>query len=348
MPAYKDGDKWFAQFRYKDFDGKTKMKKKRGFATKRDALKWEKEHSSILNGSNTEMAMGTLCDLFLADRQSRVKPTTYANYEGYIENRIKPYFTQLAIDVKPIDVRQWQNELTKDCTANSIHTYHDCLVSIFAFGMKYYGLKSNPAKETGNVRKVQTDEIKFWTYEQFKEFRQFIKKEEDKITFDILYYSGMRIGELMGLKWDDIDFENNKIRIDENYVYVRGVGYIFQSPKTPKSRRNILMPQFCMEELKTLSKRKIKGEKRVFYFITDKNSLLRKFQRIQAKANVPIITLHDLRHSHASLMINLNCSIALVSARLGHENITTTLKTYTHLFPTQEYDLVFALENTLK
>lgn len=345
MPAYKDGDKWFAQFYYTDFDGVKKRKKKRGFNTKKEALEYERIMITKMDGSNANLTLSDLCDLFLEDRQMRVKPTTYSNYEGYIENRIKPYFKdRLAVDIKPIDIRHWQNLLAKDCTKNSIHTYHDCLVSIFAYGMKFYGLKTNPAKETGNVAKPQKQEIKFWTYEQYCHFRNFVKKEEDLIFYDVLYYSGMRVGEAMGLKWDDIDFENNKIRIDENYSYVRGVGYIFQSPKTPKSRRKILMPIKIMEELKTLSKRKIKGEQRVFYYVTDKNSALRKFQRTQEKAELPIIGFHDMRHSHASLMINCGSPVVLVSERLGHEDVATTLKVYTHLFPTKEEELVEKLD----
>ena len=145
--------------------------------------------------------------------------------------------------------------------------------------------------------------------------------------------------ELLALTPQDIDFDNKVIRITKSYQRLEGKDVI-TAPKTPKSKRNVSMPDFLCEELKEYLGRLygLLPTDRIFHLT--KSFLHHEMTRGAGKAGVKRIRIHDLRHSHASLLISkLEVQPKLVSERLGHEKIQTTLDTYSHLYPDQSRNL---------
>ncbi|WP_246240872.1 site-specific integrase [Anaerocolumna sedimenticola] len=165
------------------------------------------------------------------------------------------------------------------------------------------------------------------------------------MAFDVLFYTGMRSGELLALTPEDI-LPEKRINICKNYAMVNGVE-MFLVPKTPRSKRCIAIPDFLYDELQEYMARlyECEPDKKIFYFT--KHALEKEIKRKAEVAGLPVIRVHDLRHSHASLLIEMGFNILMVSQRLGHEKVETTWQTYAHLYPDKEKMLASQL-NTAK
>ena len=340
MPAYKDGDTWFVKFYYQDWTGERKVKKKRGFKTKKEALQFERSFIDKASGENNSITVSDLCDQFLEFKRNRVKPTTLRGYQQAIDNHIKPYFgSRPAASVTPLDVIKWQNSQYDTASGNTLHGRHVVLSSIYNFGRKYYKLTNNPASEAGFQVKEDPPKLKFWTKDQYDSFMETITDPKAYILYETLYWSGMRIGELLALTFSDIDWENNIIRIRRNMVRVDGQNIVY-SPKTKSSVRDVLMPGFYMDELREYSDKIYDKSGRLFEFVSNANAVQKVFRDRIRKTDLPEITIHDLRHSHASLLINMGAPVVLVSDRLGHGDSSVTLRVYSHLFPSKQKEIV--------
>ena len=187
--------------------------------------------------------------------------------------------------------------------------------------------------------------MKFWTKEQYLKFAEaMMDKPRSYYAFEMLYWTGMRIGELLALTYKDIDLETRRIDINKSFQRIDGKDVI-STPKTEKSKRQIKIPKFLRDDLEEYfnSLYGIMPTDRIFSFT--KSYLTHEMERIVKKTGVKKIRLHDLRHSHASLLINKGCSPLEVKERLGHEKIETTLNTYSHLYPDSQDKLVDMLED---
>lgn len=346
MAVYKNEQRgtYYCSFYYVDWTGKRKRKKKEGFKRQKDAKDYERE---FLNkqSNNTDINFGNLTDIYLEDIKNKIRITTYNQKEFIINSKIVPYFKDLKInDITPNHIRKWQNEIIKNNYSDTyLKTINVQLSAIFNFAVKYYNLSSNPALKAGSMGKKNADTINFWTVDEFKTFMQYIKKPIYKLIFNILFWTGMRIGELMALTYRDIDLENKIINIDKSYAKLDGED-IIDDPKTPKSTRTITIPDFLCQEIEDYKSKmyEIKENQRIFTM--SKQSVNQMLNRICKKAGVKKIRIHDLRHSHASLLIELNFTPLLVSKRLGHENIETTLNTYSHLYPNKDSEVAKKLD----
>ena len=170
-----------------------------------------------------------------------------------------------------------------------------------------------------------------------KQFSAEIQKSSVKLAFDILFYTGMRSGELLALTPADI-LPSKRININKNYAKVKGKE-LFLEPKTPKAKWCISIPDFLYDDIQEYVSKLYGIEKgdRIFYFT--KSALEKEIKRVADKAGLPIIRVHDLRHSHASMLIELGFSPLEIADRLGHESVKTTLDTYSHLYPDKDQKL---------
>lgn len=155
MPAYKnERGTYYAKFRYIDWQGNKKQKKKEGFKTKKEALSFEREFL-LKETSNPDMIFGSLVELYMSDIKARIRQTTYETKENIIYNRVLPFFKNKKInEITAGDVRHWQNELiNSDYSKTYIKTINNQLSAIFNYAMRYHNLSKNPAREAGSVGK---------------------------------------------------------------------------------------------------------------------------------------------------------------------------------------------------
>lgn len=350
MPTYKDEERgtWYCSFYYTDWMGKKKKKKKEGFKKQSEAKAFEREFLSKATAS-PDMAFGSLVELYMEDCKSRVKPTTYSNKEYVINLKVLPYFKDMPINtIEPATVRKWQNELLShenNYSQTYLKTVNNQLSAIFNFAMKYYKLPSNPARVCGSMGKKNADTMLFWTAEEFNKFIPFVSnKPLSKAAFEVLFWTGIRSGELLALTLNDFNFEAQTLSINKNYARHDNEDLILD-PKTPKSKRIITIPKFLCEIVQDYASKLYDYEPDERLFHVTKYYLHHEMDRGCKKSGVKRIRIHDLRHSHASLLIEMGFSPLLISERLGHENVETTLQTYSHLYPNKHGEVADRLQN---
>lgn len=348
MPVYKNEERntWYCKFNYKDWQGVTRQKKKEGFKTQKEAKAFEREFLEKAH-SNPDMTFGSLVALYLEDCKTRLKPTTLHNKKNVIETKILPFFKDMPLDtIEPATIRKWQNAMIVD-ENNYTQTYLKCMnnhiSAIFNFATKYYKLPSNPARVCGSMGKNNADTMQFWTTKEFNIFINVVDKPTTKVMFSILFYTGMRSGELMALTLNDFDFTNKTISINKNYARLNGQDLILE-PKTQKSKRTITIPQFLCDMINEYVSLLYDYEPSERLFTVSKNYFILEMKKYCKLTGIKKIRIHDLRHSHASLLIELGFPPLLISERLGHENIQTTLQTYSHLYPNKHSEVADKLE----
>ena len=350
MPAYKDEKtgKWFAKFYYTNWQGIKKQKWKRGFATKKEALGFERDFLEK-QSANPDMTFQNLYEIYMEDMAARLKQSTLLTKKAVLQTHILPFFGSKPInEIKASDVRRWQAKLMSSPN-NYSQTYlkkiNTELNSIINYAKRFYDLNTNPCGKAGTIGKAKAEEMDYWTYDEYIAFREGIKdKSLSYICFEVLYWTGMREGELLALSPADIDLDNKTISINRTYQRIEGKD-VFTSPKTRKSKRKIPIPDFLCQELSDYipSRYMLDADERLFP--VTKSYLSHEMIRGCKKTGVKKIRIHDIRHSHASLLINQGCDALMLADRLGHEKVSTTLNTYSHLFPHKQQELVHSLES---
>ena len=356
MPVYKDDKtgKWMSKFRYKDWSGKTKDKMKRGFLTRREALEWENDFKSRIAG-DLEMKMRDFIEIYKEERFPRIKAVTREQKEYVIEDKILPYFGDMPLNsITSKDIIKWQNELInyrtpegKPYSKSYLKTIHCQLNAIFNYAKRYYNLQTNPASIAGNIGSDKELEMNFWTTEEYLKFAEEVMCDPPYYYFfEILYWLGLREGEALALTKKDFDFKNKTVSVSKTYQKTKD-GYIFTSPKSVKSNRVISMPDFICEEILEYFDLlpEVLPDSRIFFMLT-KSNVTRRIVSAAKRAGVKRIRVHDLRHSHVSLLINMGYSAVAIADRMGHESIHITYR-YAHLFPNVQDDMANKLNNLM-
>ena len=353
MPAYKDKQRntWSAQFSYKDWTGETKRCMKRGFSTKREALQWEREFLLQKSGS-VDMTFRNFVQVYWQDRGPRLKESTSATKENIIDTKILPYFGDKKLrDISSTDIIQWQNAMIKGADPASgrhyaksyLKTLHNQLSAILNHAVKFYGLGENPARTVGNMGTDRDTTMKFWTKDEYLKFSEVMMDEPVAYyCFETLYWCGIRLGELLALTAEDLDLVKGTMNIDKTYQHIKGKD-IITDPKTPKSKRVVKIPSFLCEELSDYMDTLYDLKPGDRLFPVTKSYLHRQMAKGCQALNVEKIRIHDLRHSHVSLLISLGYSAVAIADRVGHESIDITYR-YAHLFPTTQEAMINSLE----
>ena len=297
------------------------------------------------------MTFGSFVEIYLKDLESRIKKNTFLTKKHIIETKILPYFGRRKLDeIRTCDVIQWQNEmmkLTKDngelFSQTYLKTIHNQLSAILNHAVNFYGLKDNVARKAGNMGKEESKDMEFWTQDEFQAFLECVAdKEMSYYAFEILYWTGIREGELLALTPEDFNFQKKTLRINKSYQRLEGEDVI-TDPKTPKSNRTIVMPDFLADEMEDFISRMYGIEKNERIFTISKSYLHHEMDRGAKLAGVKRIRIHGLRHSHISLLINLGFSALAIGERVGHEAVDITYH-YAHLFPTVQTDMAAQLD----
>ena len=347
MKAEKDKKtgKWLIQYRYTDWQGKRRKSTKRGFATKREAEEWLRNFL-ITQKADFDMKFADFWKMYCADMETRLREHTMRTKKYIVELKILPYFGNKRVnDITAADIRQWQNELIKmGYSPTYLKTINNQLSAIFNYAVRYYDLKSNPCAKAGSMGKSKSEEMDFWTGEEFRKFIDSVmNKRLSYMAFMILYWTGMRLGELLALNPKDVDLEKRTISITKSYQRL-GKKDVITPPKTSKSKRVITIPEFLAADIKDYMDSLYDLQEDDRLFPITKYYLEHEMQRGIKESGVKRIRVHDLRHSHASMLIELGFSPLEIANRLGHEKVETTLNTYAHLYPNKQTKLAERLD----
>ena len=353
MPIFKNEDNgtWYVMARYTDWKGERKQKCKRGFSTKREAQEWERTFQQQ-TAADMDMSFEAFVELYSKDIKSRLKESTWQTKENIINTKILPYFGKRKIsEITTKDVIAWQNELLayrdekkKPFSQTYLKTLHNQLSAIFNHAVRFYDLRSNPASKAGNMGSEERKEMLFWTKEEYQKFSEaMMDKPISYYAFQMLYWCGIREGELLALTPADFDFEKGTVKISKSYQRLNGRDVI-TSPKTKKSNRTIKMPQFLCEEMQECISMMSGLKKKDRIFAITKYYLHHEMDRGSKQAGVKRIRIHDLRHSHISLLIDMGFSAVAIADRVGHESIEITFR-YAHLFPSKQTEMANKLDD---
>lgn len=352
MSVYKDtkSNTWKVYYRFTDWQGKVHQSTKRGFPTKREALAWEREQLNKL-GADLDMTFQNFVERYKEYRRNRIKDSTWESKDHIIRTKLLPYFGKLKMSsITPQQIIRWQNELInyrdKNRTPYSpvyLKTIQNQLSAIFNHAVRYYNLKENPCLKAGSMGKKKSREMMFWTKD---EYLKFIDAMMDKplsfYAFEMLYWCGIREGELLALTPADFDFQKRTVTISKSYQRISGRDVI-TTPKTEKSNRTITMPRFLVEEIQEYLAMQYDIGLNDRLFPITKDYLYREMQRGCKDTGVKRIRIHDLRHSHISLLIDQGFSAVAIADRVGHESIDITYN-YAHLFPSKQAEMADKLD----
>lgn len=357
MAVYKDkwngydGSAWRVAVYYKNWKGERKKHEKRGFKTKKEAVAYEREFAARVN-KDLNMGFSTFIDIYLNDLKPQIKASTLATKGHIIETHIRPYFSQKSLaEITPTDILKWQNELLgkrdeqgKGYAQTYLRTIQNQLNAIFNHAVKYYDLPKNPCMSNKKMGRAKAKEMLFWTLEEYRIFSEAVKdKPVSYYAFQVLYWTGIRCGELLALTKADFDLENHRLRINKNYQVVKGE-HLITSPKSEKSNRIIDLPEFLCQEMEDYFESLYKADDRSRIFDITKSYLHHELDRGCKKSGVKRIRLHDLRHSSCALLINLGYSPVQIAERMGHESITVTER-YAHLYPSVQQEMAKKLND---
>lgn len=232
MPAYKNKEsgKWYVVTQYTDWTGARKQKCKRGFDTRREALEWEQKFQQQSAG-DLDMSFEAFVEIYTTDLKARLKESTWQTKEHIIQTKIVPYFGKRKInEITTKDVIAWQNELLayrdekhKPYSQSYLKTLHNQLSAIFNHAVRFYDLRSNPAAKAGNMGSEERKEMLFWTKEEYQKFaEEMMDKPISYYAFQMLYWTGIREGELLALTPADFDFERGTVKISKTYQRLKG------------------------------------------------------------------------------------------------------------------------------
>lgn len=344
------------------------QKRLSGYARKKDAeqgyldyIKKYQEEQKIINPDKNilERNFEDVFEEYCNYKKTKLKDSTFYELNKIKEKHILPYFKNFKIkEIDKLKILNWQNSLTNYsfCYKSRLRVM---LYSFYKYLFLYYDVDNVVARVETFKKPNTKSEMQIWTWD---EFQKFINTFENDLTyktfFTYLYYTGCRLGEALAIDYNSLNFNENTINITKSVtgkVYQKesiNTTYAVTSPKNQSSFRKILMPQVLKEQLILYLKQYPDAKQSMFFFgfnkPLDDHTIYRRLQKHTTIAENKSIRVHDLRHSHASLLIQQGANVVLVAKRLGHSNTQQTLNTYAHLFPNSEQELVEKINNLTK
>ena len=312
-------------------------------------------HTRKMESSDSfDMISGTMesfCTMYEEDVRPSLKQSTWLTKENIIQKKILPYLGKRKVsEITAKDVMDWHNQMRKLKTKTGkplsptyLKTIHGQLSTIFNHAVKYYDLSTNPARKAGALGEEEGKEMLFWTKEEYKRFaEEMMDKPLSYYAFQLLYWCGIRSGELLALTPADFNFKKKTLRINKSYQRLKGEDVI-STPKTKNSVRTVVMPQFLCDEMQDCLKLyySLKPDDRIFP--VTKYYLNHEMERGCKASGVKKIRVHDLRHSHVSLLINMGYTALAIGKRVGHSAEKITYR-YAHLFPSVQQDMAEQLD----
>ena len=293
-----------------------------------------------------------------------IRPRSYIYYRDLIHKHILPVLGRYQLPkLSPEHVEAlYAQKLKEGLSASTVHSIHTVLHKALNTAVRRHLLTRNVCEEVSLPRKTRY-EIHPLMPEQVQQFLAALADHRLKALYILALATGMRLGELLGLKWQDINLAENALQVRRTLSYVNNVGYSEHEPKTEKSRRSILLPAFVTAELKAHRARQLEEKLKVGALWENKDlvfcnsmggylhptsSIQKNFWAILKKAGLPRIRFHDLRHSAATLLLGMGVHPKIVQEILGHSNISMTMNTYSHVLPTMQKEAMEKINTLLQ
>lgn len=371
----KDGASWCVAFDLgKDpITGKRKQKRKRGFKTKKEAEKYISEQLNALDkGTYFEPSDITFSEYLDYWLENYAKPNTAVRtFEGYsyiINQHLKPTLGNVKLSkLQPSHLQEYYSQKLSNgkldgggLSPQSVKHQHRLISKALKDAVKWQFIIRNVA-EAVSPPKTKKLEMQIWDNEQVKTFLEVSKGSSYYSVYVTAINTGMRRGEVLGLRWQDVDFDNNILYVRQSLQEVKKVGLTFKEPKSGKSRSITFTPSLA-KELKKIYKQQLEyklslgqGYNDLDLVFAQKNGkplqpteMSRNYRKLVDKSGLPYIRFHDLRHTHATLLLQQGVHPKVVSERLGHSTIGITMDTYTHVLPNMQKEVALLLEQLIK
>lgn len=371
-----------------NLQGKPIKKTKTVHGTKKDAeIELAKFVADVQNGIFVEgksLKFSEFTEIWKRDYASKeLAPSTYKRYCRMLETRLLPYFGHFYVNkIKPTDIMQFYDLLSRDTqlvrkkdnngkktikplSCKTILEHHRLLRAMLHRAVYWQMIVSNPAERV-QPPKTKKPKRRYYDDEQSKillsNLNQLgIEQIKYKTAIILTIFTGVRLGELMGLEWNDINFRDRIVSVNRSSQYLADKGVFTKVPKTESSIREVAIPDFVVSLLEEYKLWYDEQKEQYGELWTDSNRLFvqadgkpmhpstisKWFVKFVAQIGLPVINFHGLRHTNATLLIAQNIDVAVVAARLGHAQITTTFNFYVHPIISHNRKAGFALENLL-
>jgi integrase len=309
----------------------------------------------------SRMTVGDWLELWTQTTKAEVSPKSHERYAEIVRCYLKPALGTIGLQrLTPSDIQKAYNNFNRTLDRNpsprTRRHVHRILKSALARAVEQQALPRNPADALKRLPKVEVEPITVLTVEQSKHLLKTISHSTTYWPTLIALTTGMRRGEVLALRWKNVDLEQGTVRVVESLEETKA-GIRFKSTKTDKGRA-VLLPKFALEELRGWKREQAEkllqlgvrqtGESLVCGREDGKpkipNSLTHKFMYFAAKAGLPKVRFHDLRHSHATQLLASGVHPKIVQERLGHSTITVTMDLYSHVSETIQSDATTRLD----
>lgn len=342
-----------AKIRYVDNYGMHRQTTSRGHKTKSDAQKaYIKIVTPFLHNDTAKKKnylFSEIYEEFCANYTARNRESSAIDMQSVFSRHILPYFAEKKItDITKLDIVRWQDNLQRQNYSYEFRKkIRGYLSALFSFANEFYDVENVVAKVKPPKNKEIKKEMTIWTPEQFKKFYEVLPDDVFKYAFATFFYTGLRLGELQALTWSDFDSDKGFLSVTKSLTRkvtqedrANGIVYKITMPKNASSVSKVKLPDFLTRLLLELKEKKApkKGD---FIFSYQNTYLSEKIirtyiQKYATLAGLPVIRIHDFRHSHASFLLCSGVPVLVVSKRLRHANPTQTLNRYAHLLPSTE------------
>lgn len=344
--------------------------------TRRDAekllrqMEYEAEQGTLSHAPE-RLTVAEFMEQWLSDIQHRVTPRTHERYTELLRKRVLPSFGHVRLArLQPVHIQEFYNSLLRPgarkdrrqggLSPRTVLHHHRVIREALQAAVRLNLIPRNPADAANPpaprqvaMRSLDLDGV-----------RRLLAAMESSRYYPIVFLAvmtGMRQGEILGMRWNDVDWEGGAINISQSLHWIRQQGLVLSEPKTPQSRRRVAAPLSVLEVLRRhrnqqAIERAVAGPKWVEHGLVftaldgtplHPNTLSKQFYRIVERAGVGPLRFHDLRHTHATLLLKQGVHPKIVSERLGHSTIGITLDTYSHVLPGLQEAAATQLETAL-
>jgi len=311
-----------------------------------------------------KQTLGQYAAHWLDVKRNEIKASTWTRYEALLRVHVLPALGKLALEkITPQHLqRLYLGRIASGTSPSTVRRAHALLHHVFSDAMRL-GLVGRNVSELVDPPRAPWHEMAFLTREQARALLSAATGHRLEALIVVALSTGMRQGELLGLRWRDVDLDARKVVVQQTVKYVSGHGYLFTEPKTKESRRSVRLSTLAVEALRRHRAQQLKDRLGVgpawedldLVFPSklgtplDGGHVLRRvLHPLLRQAGLPIIRFHDLRHTAATLALAQGRNIKEVSEMLGHADVSTTLALYVHVSPDMQGQLADAMDAALR